>query len=59
MLGDLGRVLEKGTDPERTAAALALASSPDPAATGMLGAYPELSMAVRQNKVSWQTLASA
>jgi hypothetical protein len=59
MLGDLERVLEKGTDPERAAAALALASSPDPAATGMLGAYPELSMAVRQNKVNWQTLASA
>ncbi len=58
MLRDLGRVLEKGTDPERTAAALALASSPDPAATGLLWAYPELSIAVNENKVSWQTLAS-
>lgn len=58
MLRDLGRVLEKGTDPERAAAALALASSPDPAASGMLVAYPELSKAVRQNQVSWQTLAS-
>lgn len=57
MLRDLGRVLEKGTDPERAAAALALASSPDPAADGMLVAYPELSKAVRQNQVSWQTLA--
>ncbi len=57
MLRDLGRVLEKGTDPERKAAALALASSPDPAATGLLGAYSELSDAVRENKVSWQTLA--
>jgi hypothetical protein len=56
MLHDLGRVLEKGTDPERSAAALALASSPDPAATGLLGAYPELSVAVREHKVSWQTL---
>jgi hypothetical protein len=58
MLRDLGRVLEKGTDPERAAAALALASSPDPAATGLLWAYPELSTAVNENKVSWQTLAN-
>ena len=57
MLRDLGRVLEKGTDPERNAAALALASSADPAAADVLKAYPELSDAVRQNKVSWQTLA--
>ena len=59
MLRDLGRVLEKGTGPERTAAALALASSPDPSATGLLWAYPELSNAVSENKVSWQTLASS
>ncbi len=58
MLRDLGRVLEKGTDPERTAAALALASSPDPEATGLLWAYPELCRAVNENKVSWQTLAN-
>ena len=58
MLRDLGRVLEKGTEPERTAAALALASSPDPEATGLLWAYPELCNAVNENKVSWQTLAN-
>lgn len=57
MLRDLGRVLEKGTEPERAAAALALAASPDPAATGLLWAYPELSIAVNENKVSWQALA--
>ncbi|MEO8005705.1 MAG: EboA domain-containing protein [Betaproteobacteria bacterium] len=57
MLQDLGRVLEKGTEPERTAAALALAASPDPAATGLLWAYPDLSIAVNENKVSWQALA--
>lgn len=57
MLADLGRVLEKGTGPERAAAALALASSPDPAATGLLWAYPELSVAVNENKLSWQSLA--
>ena len=59
MLHDLGRVLDKGTGPERTAAALALASSPDPAALGLLRAYPELSVAVSGNKVSWQMLASS
>ena len=59
MLRDLGRVLEKGTDPERKAAALALASSPDPAATGLLRAYPELSIAVSNSQVSWQTLAGS
>jgi len=58
MLADLGRVLEKGTDPERAAAALALASSPDPAATGLLWAYPDLSVAVSDNKVSWQGIAN-
>ncbi len=57
MLQDLGRVLEKGAEPERTAAALALAASPDPAATGLLWAYPELSIAVNENRVSWQALA--
>jgi hypothetical protein len=57
MLRDLARVLEKGTDPERKAAALALADSPDPAASGLLSAYPELSIAVKEHKVSWQTLA--
>jgi hypothetical protein len=58
MLADLGRVLEKGTEPERKAAALALASSPDPAATGLLWAYPELSVAVTENKLSWQAIAN-
>ncbi len=57
MLRDLGRVLEKGTEPERSAAALALASSPDPQAGGLLRAYPELRVAINENKVNWQTLA--
>ncbi len=58
MLADLGRVLEKGTGPERSAAALALSSSPDPAASGLLWAYPELSIAVSANKISWQAIAN-
>jgi len=59
MLQDLKRVLEKGTEPERAAAALALTRSPDPGASALLLAYPELSAAVSQNKVSWQTLAGS
>lgn len=58
MLADLGRVLEKGTDPERAAAALALSISPDPAASGLLCAYPELSVAVSNHKISWQAIAN-
>lgn len=59
MLDDLRHVLEKGTDPERKAAALALASSPDPTATRLLGAYPELLAAISEDRVSWQTLADS
>jgi hypothetical protein len=58
MLADLGRVLEKGTGPERAAAALALSSSPDPAASGLLWTYPELSAAVSDHKISWQAIAN-
>lgn len=58
MLADLGRVLKKGTGPERAAAALALSSSPDPAASGLLWAYPELSVAVSEKKLSWQAIAN-
>jgi hypothetical protein len=57
MLRDLERVLKKGTDLERKAAALALASSFDAAAMDLLRRYPELSDAVKENKMSWQTLA--
>ena len=58
MLADLRRVLEKGTDPERAAAALALSISPDPAASGLLWEYPELSVAVSNHKISWQAIAN-
>lgn len=58
MLADLRRVLEKGTDPERAAAALALSISPDPAASGLLLTYPELSAAVSNHKISWQAIAN-
>lgn len=59
MLRDLEKVLEKGTDPERKAAALALTSSTDSAAQELLEAYPELSAAVARNEVSWTTLAGS
>ncbi|MBA2594793.1 MAG: EboA domain-containing protein [Gammaproteobacteria bacterium] len=52
MVGDLGRVLEKGTDPERAAAALALSRSPDPAAAALLRTHPELSAAIAEKRVS-------
>ena len=58
MLADLRRVLEKGTDPERAAAALALSISPDPAASELLWEYPELSVAVSNHKLSWQAIAN-
>ena len=58
MLADLRRVLEKGTDPERAAAALALSISPDPAASELLWEYPELSVAVSNHKISWQAIAN-
>jgi hypothetical protein len=51
-------VLEKGTDPERAAAALALSISPDPAASELLWEYPELSVAVSNHKLSWQAIAN-
>jgi hypothetical protein len=57
MVGDLGRVLEKGTDPERAAAALALSRSPDPAAAALLRTHPELSAAIAEKRISWQSLA--
>jgi hypothetical protein len=57
MLADLARVLEKGIEPERMAAALALSRSPDPEATVLLRSYPELAAAVSEDQVSWRSLA--
>lgn len=56
---DLNRVLTKGTEPERKAAALALASSRDPAAAQTLAAHPALASAVANKAISWQSLSVA
>ncbi len=56
---DLNRVLTKGTEPEKKAAALALASSDDPAAARTLAAHPALAGAVANKAISWQSLSVA
>ena len=55
MLDDLKRVLDKGTEPERAAAALALSRSPDPAAAGA-SARPRRTLRSGRGggKLSWQ-----
>jgi hypothetical protein len=58
MLEDLARVLSKGTPPERSAAALALSRSPDPAAGPLLRSDPALASAVADGRVSWQTVGA-
>jgi hypothetical protein len=57
MLDDLKRVLDKGTEPERAAAALALSRSPDAAAAALLGTQPDLQRALAEGRLSWRALA--
>jgi hypothetical protein len=58
-LDDLARVLQKGTEPEREAAALALKRSQDPAAVALLQAHPALARAVNEGKLTWRALVPA
>lgn len=58
MLDDLKRVIEKGTPPERAAAALALARSPDPAAAELLRRHADLQAAIASGRTNWQSLAT-
>lgn len=58
-LDDLARVLQKGTEPERAAAALALTRSQDPAAAALLQAHPALAQAVNEGKLTWRGLVPA
>lgn len=58
MLDDLKRVIEKGTPPERAAAALALSRSPDPAAVELLRKHADLQAAIASGRTSWQSLAT-
>jgi hypothetical protein len=59
MVDDLQRVLEKGTPPEREAAALAVSRSRDPAAAALLRRHADLAAAVREGRLSWRSLAPA
>jgi hypothetical protein len=59
LLDDFRRLLAKGTEPERQAAALALLESPDPAARPLIEAESELAAAARAGRFSWSTLAAA
>ena len=57
MLQDLERVLQKGTEQERSAVALSLRGASDPAAARLLNADPVLAAASRG--LSWERLVSA
>jgi hypothetical protein len=59
MVSDLKRVLDKGTPPERQAAALALSRSPDAAAAELLRSHADLAAAVREGRVNWRSVAPA
>lgn len=58
-LQDLERVLNSDNLYQRQAAALALASSPDPRARQLLSSTPTLSKAVSTRTVTWQSLTAA
>jgi hypothetical protein len=54
MLQDLERVLKKGTEQERAAAALALHSSPDPAAARLLQSNADLAKSAANGELNWE-----
>ena len=58
-LNDFRRLLERGTEHERQAAALALASSVHEDARRLLDSHSELAAAVRAGRLDWQALADA
>ncbi len=55
-LANLEKVLGQGAPPERRAAALALASCPDPRAATILAAQPALASAARDGSLTWENL---
>jgi hypothetical protein len=57
-LADLQRVLATGDATERSAAALALAACPDPKASEVLAAAPDLALAIERGDLSWARLAN-
>jgi len=58
MLQDLERVLKKGTDPERAAAALALKASRDPAAAALLERDAAMTKALARGELSWERIVA-
>jgi hypothetical protein len=58
-LDDFRRLLERGTEHERQAAALALASSVHEDARRLLDSHSELAAAVQAGRLGWQALADA
>ncbi len=55
-LANLQKALSQGASAEKRAAALALASCPDPRATLILAAEPALDTAARDGSLTWETL---
>jgi hypothetical protein len=59
VLDDFRRLLSRGTEVERQAAALALVEAPDDAARKLLDTEPGLAAAARSGRLRWETLAAA
>ena len=59
VLDDFRRLLERGTELEQQAAALALATAADPEAGMLLDSYPTLAEAARAGRLDWESLATA
>lgn len=53
----LAAILREGGDAERAGAALALTECPLPSATAALGAAPDLAAAVRDRRLTWDSVA--
>jgi hypothetical protein len=58
MLQDLERVLKKGTEPERAAAALALHASREPAAAALLEREPAMTKSLARGDLSWEQIVA-
>lgn len=59
VLDSLARALASADPTEQSAAALALAASPDPAAAQLLATVPTLQQGISQGRLSWATLHAA
>lgn len=59
MLDDFRRLFERGTETEKQAAALALATAEDGGAKALLASHPALADAARNGRLDWESLATA